>query len=216
MMDQTVTINVDAKTQAGHPVLLQAKVSGPSGTTTLDVQPNSGASLADVKWGTYKITVPAEINSSDATYKFAGWSDAAVAGNTRTVDVIENSKFTAVYSAQYLLAVTSEKGMVSGNGYYDEGKTATISISSATAGNILIGSSFNGWTGDIRSASQTASVVMDGPKTVKAEWADSYVLLFALLGAAGAGGFVAYLKVIKPKMVAKAKARAPDLDWYKS
>jgi hypothetical protein len=57
---------------------------------------------------------------------------------------------------------------------------------------------------------------MDGPKTVKAQWADSYVVIFALVGAAGAGGFVAYLKVIKPKMEAKAKARAPDLDWYKS
>jgi hypothetical protein len=215
-LDQTVTINVDAKTQAGQPVRLQAKLSGPSGTKTLDVKPNSGSSLADVKWGTYKITVPAEINAADAKYKFAGWSDGAVAGNTRTADVIGDSTFTAVYSAQYLLAVTSEKGTVSGGGYYEEGKTATVSISSVTAGNFLVGSSFNGWTGDIQSASQSANIVMDSPKTIKAQWADSYVVIFALVGAAGAGGFVAYLKVIKPKMEAKAKARAPDLDWYKS
>lgn len=219
LLDQTVTFNVGAKTQAGQPVQLQAKVSGPGGTKTLDVKPSSGASMADVKWGTYRITVPAEINASGAKYKFAGWSDgndAATAGNSRTVDVIGDRKFTAIYSAQYLLTVASEKGTVSGGGYYEEGKTATISISSVTAGNLLIGSSFNGWTGDIRSATQTADVVMDGPKTVKAEWADSYVLVFVLVGAAGAGGFVAYLKVIKPKMVAKAKARTPDLDWYKS
>jgi hypothetical protein len=215
-LEQTVTMNINAKTKAGQPVPLQAKISGPSGSKTLDVKSNAGASLANVKWGTYTITVPTQIDSSDSKFKFAGWSDGATAGNTRTVNMIEDTTFTAIYSAQYLVTVSSEKGTVSGSGYYEEGKTTTISVSPTTTGNFLVPSSFKGWTGDLQSSSPTANIVMDSPKTVKAMWADSYLIVYALIGAAGGGGAVAYLKVIKPKMVAKAKARAPDLDWYKS
>ena len=57
---------------------------------------------------------------------------------------------------------------------------------------------------------------MDGPKTIKAEWKDNYVKLLGLLAAAGGGGFAAYFKVVRPKRMAQAKARTPDLDWYKS
>jgi hypothetical protein len=216
LLEQTVTIGVDAKTEGGQPVPLQAKVAGPSGTKTLDIKTNSQSALVDVKWGTYKISVPAEVNTANARFKFTGWSDG-VAENSRTTDVIRDSTFTAKYSAEYLLTVTSEKGMVSGGGYYKEGKTAVISISPTTAGNLLVSSSFHGWTGDVRSESQpTTSIVMNGPKTIKAEWADSYIIVLVMIGAAGAGGFILYHKMIKPRMVAKAKSRAPDLDWYKS
>jgi List-Bact-rpt repeat protein len=115
-----------------------------------------------------------------------------------------------------LMTVISEKGIATGGGYYDEGKTATVSVTPTTAGNFLVPSSFKSWTGDLQTSSQTATIVMDSPKTIKAMWADSYLIVYALVGAAGAGVAVAYLKVIKPKMVAKEKARAPDLDWYKS
>jgi hypothetical protein len=81
-----------------------------------------------------------------------------------------------------------------------------------------VDSSFSGWSGGaiLAPSSPATEVVMDGPKSVRAEWADSYVKLFGMVAAAGAGGFVAYYKVIKPKRDAAEKVKAPDLDWYKS
>jgi hypothetical protein len=79
-----------------------------------------------------------------------------------------------------------------------------------------IDSSFGGWTGDVRSASSNMNVLMDGPKSINAEWQNSYLKLFGIVGAMGAAGLVTFIKVIRPRRMAQEKARAPDLDWYKS
>lgn len=215
-LETVVDVTVNARTEGGNMVPLQAKVSGPSGSKTLSVKTASGASVENVRWGSYKISVPAEFATPDAKYKFARWSDG-VLHNPRTSDVISDSTFTAVYSAEYLVAVSSAKGEVSGAGaFYPEGQKAVISVYPATTGNLLIQSSFDGWTGSSLSKSPATEITMDGPKTLTAKWTDSYIGLMGLIGAAAAGGVVAYLKVIKPKKEAKAKERTPDLDWYKS
>lgn len=215
VLDQTVNININTRTEGGNSVQLQAKVSGPGGSKALSVKSASGASIENVKWGAYKISVPADLSTSDGRYKFVEWSDG-VKENPRTASVISDSTFTAVYSAQYLVTVSSAKATANGGGYYSEGEKATISMTPTTTGNFLIQSTFDGWTGNVRSNSPTAEVIVDGPKTINAEWKDNYIGMFVIAAAAGAGGFVTYQKVIKPKKEAKAKERAPDLDWYKS
>ena len=57
---------------------------------------------------------------------------------------------------------------------------------------------------------------MDGPKSITAEWQNSYLKLFGIVGAVGAAGFVTFVKVVRPRRKAQEKARAPDLDWYKT
>lgn len=214
-LEQAVNIHVGAMTEHGNPVQLQVKLQGPDGTDNLTVESGQTALMAEAEWGLYTITVPDELAEPDATYKFDRWSDGATE-NPRTINIVYDSTITAVYSAQYLLSVSSVKGAVGGGGYVPEGETAVISVTPSTIGGTLIDSSFDRWSGGIQSTSPTTEVVMDGPKTIKAEWKDNYVKLLGLLAAAGGGGFVAYYKVVRPKRVAQAKARAPDLDWYKS
>lgn len=213
-IDQNVDVYVEAKTEAGKSIPVQAKISTARIAKTINVKAGAPAGLEDVKWGTYKISVPAEFTSAGAMYSFVSWSDGVTA-NPRTEEIINDIGFTAIYSAKYLLTASTEIGTVTGNGYYSEGERASLSISPTSVSGFPTDKSFAGWSGDIRTESVTTDVVMDGPKTIKAEWSTSYLKLIAILGAAGGGGFAAYFKFIKPKKEAKEKARAPDLDWYK-
>ena len=114
------------------------------------------------------------------------------------------------------MQISSDEGNVAGGGYYAEGETATIAIEPTTSMGVLVDAYFAGWSGDLTSSATTASIVMDGPKSIKAEWDQSYVKMFALIAAAGAGGYMAYVKMIKPKMALRKREKPPDLDWYKS
>ena len=195
---------------------LTAKVSGPSGTKNVAVKATSSAlAFENAKWGTYKISVPDKLTLSDARYEFAEWSDG-VKENPRSIEIVGDSTVTAIYSAEYLLQLSSEKGIVLGSGYYAEGETAVASISTTEVMGFPVDSTFRGWTGDVRSSSPTMNVLMDGPKSINAEWQNSYLKLFGIVGAMGAAGFVTFVKVIKPRRKAQEKARAPDLDWYKA
>lgn len=214
-LEQTVAIYAEAKTEAGKPIGVQAKISGPGGTKTVSVKPGAPAGVDDVKWGTYTISVPGEFSSAGAIYQFTSWSDGVTA-NPRIESVIGDSGFTAIYSAQFLLTADTEIGTAIGAGYYAEGETATISISPTTFEGFPIDKSFASWSGDVQIASANAEIVMDGPKTIKAEWNTSYLKLIVILGVAAGGGYWGYYKVIKPKRDAIEKARAPDLDWYKT
>jgi hypothetical protein len=212
-LDQTVDVYVAATTEAGKPIAVQAKITG-SNTKTVNVKAGVPSGLDDVKFGTYKVGVPDEFTAAGARYTFVSWADG-VTENPRTETVIRDSGFTAVYSADFLLAIATERGTVTGSGYYPEGSIAAFSISQTSFDGFPIDQTFAGWSGDVRVASPTGEVTMDGPKTITAEWSAGYIKLIALLGAAGGGGFVAYFKVLKPKKEAIQKAKAPDLDWYK-
>jgi hypothetical protein len=215
-LDQLVDIRVDATTEGGRQIELNAKVTGPSGSRNVAVKATSAAlAFENAKWGTYRISVPDKLTLSDARYEFAGWSDG-MTENPRSIDIIDDSTVTAVYSAEYLLQLSSDKGIVSGGGYYAEGETAIVSISTTEITGFPLDSSFGGWTGDVRSSSSTMNVLMDGPKSINAEWQNSYLKLFGMVGAVGAAGVITFIKVIRPRRKAQEKARAPDLDWYKS
>ena len=215
-LDQLVDIRLDAMTEGGRQVELTAKVTGQSGTKNVAIKAVSSApAFENAKWGTYKISVPDKLNLSDGRYEFTEWSDG-VKENPRSMEIVGDSTITAIYSAEYLLQLSSEKGIVSGGGYYAEGETAVASISNTEVMGFPVDSSFSGWTGDIRSPSSTVSVLMDGPKTITAEWQNSYLKLFGIVGAVGAAGLITFIKVIRPRRKAQEKARAPDLDWYKS
>jgi hypothetical protein len=217
LLEQTIDVNIYAMTEGGNSVPLQAQVSGSSGTKTLNIAPGLPVKVENIEWGLHRVSVPAQLTTADAKYEFVQWSDG-VQQNSRPLNVIDGSTITAVYSAQYLLQVSSSKGATTGTGYYAEGDKATISVSPQTISGFPVDSSFSGWSGGavVAASSPATEVVVDGPKSVRAEWADSYVKLFGIVAAAGAGGFAAYYKVIKPKRDAAEKVKAPDLDWYKS
>lgn len=215
-LEQSVNIDLAAITEGGNSIRPALKVDGSTiPKKDIAVRSDSQAEIQNIRWGTYYIEAPETFSSPDGKFTFVQWFDGATE-NPRSFDVIQDSTITAVYSAQYLLQVSSDEGNVAGTGYYDEGETALISVEPTTSMGILTDAYFAGWSGDITSSSQTVSVVMDGPKHVKAEWNQSYVKLLALIAAAGGGGYMAYIKKIKPMMETRKKEKPPDLDWYKS
>lgn len=77
------------------------------------------------------------------------------------------------YRRQFYLQVRSERGVVEGGGWYDEGETATVRVLSR----IVAGESgderyiFTGWGGDASGQGERSNPIrMDGPKTAIANW----------------------------------------------
>ncbi len=106
---------------------------------------------------------------------------------------------TAQYKQQYYLTVRTDQGTGYGEGWYDAGSTASFSVSTPVSTNYGVKIVFNGWQGDIQAGSQSATVLMDRPKTVIASWGtDPTVLnLTIALGIIAAfliaGGILAYV-----------------------
>lgn len=92
------------------------------------------------------------------------------------------------YQKQYYLKVISDYGNPQGEGWYDNGAKATFSVASPIpqAGVLgLLGGRivFKAWTGDAPSTSVSASIWMNGPKTVTAEWNTDNTMVYVVIGA---------------------------------
>ncbi|RLE59135.1 MAG: hypothetical protein DRJ32_05190, partial [Thermoprotei archaeon] len=81
--------------------------------------------------GSYQVKVPEILSLGDERYVFNEWSDGETDA-TRTIELEDDLDLTAEYTRQFYVRVTSPYGTTSGEGWYDEGSTATISVSSTT------------------------------------------------------------------------------------
>jgi hypothetical protein len=215
-LSQTVDVVVRAVSEGGTDIPAQFKIAAAStAVKSYNTLAEKPATFNNAKWGIYRITAPEEFANSAGKFKFVSWSDGRTE-NPRSFEVVQDTEIQAVYSAQFMLQATSAYGATTGSGLYNEGEIATISLGTTAISEGLIDKNFAGWSGDTMSDAQTTQVKMDGPKVITAQWQDSYLKL-AILGAAVAGGgIMAYIKVLKPRKQMAEKARAPDLDWYKS
>lgn len=212
---KVVKISVSAISEGDRPVTAQIGVKGPTSAKGDTARPGAPITLTDAKFGSYTLSPKAEIKTADTILNFARWSDGSTV-NPRTINVLEDTEITAIYTAQYKLTLQSEQGTAIGAGFYAEGAKVPFSISPTSVTGILIDKNFAGWSGGIAVASPTAEVTMNSPVTVTAVWTDSYLKVILIIGAAGGGGFAYYIKVFKPKKEAIEKDKAPDLDWFKS
>lgn len=88
----------------------------------------------------------------------------------------------AQYKQQYYLKVLTDQGVPYGEGWYDAGSSAQVYVSTPVSTAYGVSIVFNGWQGGIQSQSQSASVLMDGPKTVIASWrADPTILNLTII-----------------------------------
>jgi hypothetical protein len=131
---------------------------------------------------TATLSVPAQVlNGQDGSrLVFQGWSvDGRNTQPAATLVVKMDSAHvvTAQYKQQYYLSVRTDQGIVYGEGWYDAGNTATIYVSTPANPGYGVSFVFNGWQGDIQSNSQSATVLMDKPKTVIASWRTDQTLL---------------------------------------
>lgn len=134
-----------------------------------------------------------EIDLGNRTrYAFKLWSDD-VSSADRTLKVTSPLGLTSLWSKQYYLRPISEYGNPQGEGWYDEGSTATFSVMSPLG--FLIQEVFAGWSGDSSSTSPTATVVMDSQKLVTATWRTDYTQLLLVIGVVAAVAAIGALLV---------------------
>jgi len=148
----------------------------PSGTTilTLDGEGYSSAPPALI-WApgsAHSLEVPSLVDAGVGTrYVFTSWDDGDTSAS-RTIS--QGGAYTASYKMQYLLTIESAYGEPEGAGWYDADSTAHIQVASiegATTKYI-----FTGWSGDFTSNTATASVTMDSPKAITANWRTEHLL----------------------------------------
>ena len=86
---------------------------------------------------------------------------------------------TANWRTQYLLTINSDYGAPAGAGWYGEGTTATISVEPVQGS--VIRHIFDGWSGDLTSSTASASVTMNAPKVITANWHTDYMQLYIII-----------------------------------
>jgi len=110
-------------------------------------------------------------------YVFDSWDD----GTQSTFRTISSGGvYTANYTTRYYLTVESDYGDPQGEGWYDSGSMATISVTSPEG--TIIRQVFTDWSGDYSDTAASASITMDGPKTVTANWKNDYSQLYMIIG----------------------------------
>ncbi|MBL8222482.1 MAG: hypothetical protein JNL62_24805, partial [Bryobacterales bacterium] len=127
-------------------------------------------------------------------YGFANWTgpnlNSSSANTTITVPAT-SSTYTANFNTQYLLTVNVTPifggdvgiGPAGSNGYHNSGTTVTLLAS------VSAGYGFVGYSGAVTSTSTNVQVLMNGPKTVTANFAScSYTLASSSLSFTSAGG----------------------------
>jgi len=131
----------------------------------------------------HTFSVESTVSGTTGTqYVFTSWSDNNTL-TSRSVVASTSTSYTASFKTQYLLTVISDQGSTSGGGWYDEGATAyaTLDKGTVSAGPIEDWV-FIGWSGDASGTSLTSNTtVMDGPKTVTAQWVKQFNMNFYII-----------------------------------
>jgi hypothetical protein len=137
--------------------------------------------------GPHAIQIPFEISTGTGRkIVFVKWRDGETS-NSRTLTLTDDTTLIATYKTQYLLTVNSPIGTPQGSGWYDDGSSTQFSVASplrveGVMG--ILGSKyvFQHWNGDSTATTATASVTMDGPKTVTAEWRTDNTMPYITIG----------------------------------
>jgi hypothetical protein len=98
--------------------------------------------------------------------------------NDNRTSITQPTTILATYKTQYYLTVTSTYGTVNGAGWYDNGTTATATVTSGTVSGVTgVQYLFTVWSGDASGSALTSSgITMNNPKTAIANWKTQYYL----------------------------------------
>jgi hypothetical protein len=158
---------------------------------TVSAQPQSAPTPQGANW--YNAGDTATLQSggqsiptgSGSQLMFQGWSvDGGAPQSGSSLNVVMNAphSVTELYTQQYYLNVQSDSP-TTGSGWYNAGSTAPFYASTPMSSTYGVNIVFNGWQGDSQSGSQSASVLMDGPKNVVATWRQDATVLYVTIGA---------------------------------
>jgi hypothetical protein len=156
--------------------------SGPTSTIGFDGSEypvnNTSPPVLSMRPGVHQLeTLPIIQSKVGERFVFVGWSDG-VNSNPRQFVISGDASIVALYRTEYYLSVKSERGQVSGEGWYPGGsrpRFAVVPTSNASSwlGLLTENYKFAGWSGDSNSSNTLASVTMNGPKNVEAKWTRS-------------------------------------------
>jgi len=141
-------------------------------------------------------------------------------GQNLIVFVDGPTEVTAEWKSQYFLDVQSTtKVKVKGSGWYDLGRMVPISVDNlSTPAGMWSAETFDRWTGDIDKETANARVMMNGPKSVVAEFkvdnTPGIVNSIILAAMAGVGALV-FKKTRKNIKFSKTPKRPEDFEEYK-
>jgi hypothetical protein len=113
---------------------------------------------------------------------FTGWSGSITSNKTTiTVKLDTYKSIGANWKTQYYVRVITSLAQATGEGWYDEGSTATVSVSPTSIG-FLLPQVFQGWEGDIKSSNSEVIFQVSSPKLLQAKWGTDYTQLIILAG----------------------------------
>ena len=129
--------------------------------------------------GAYKIKAASEVSKDSIRYVFVEWEDGST-DNPRAIEILDDIVLEAKYVKQYFIDVQSSYGEVEGGGWYNEGDTATVSVSETIVdhGNDTR-RVFTEWMdteGNVLSSEQTYSFTVTQPITLIAKWDTQYYI----------------------------------------
>jgi uncharacterized repeat protein (TIGR02543 family) len=148
----------------------------PYGTTVLTIDGETYTSAPEpmlwIPGVSHTITVPQLVDPGSGTrYVFIQWDD----GSVTVTRVVTQGSYTANYDKEHLLEVISAFGGPQGSGWYKDGASAGFSVTDYVE---LPDTKhyFTGWSGDYTGTSSSASIYMDAPQSVTANWRHEYLL----------------------------------------
>jgi len=161
--------------------------SNPTGTNFVKVDDATITTPTTFDWvvnSTHTLEALSPVEGATGTqYVWVNWNDGGDQTHIYTVPT-SSTTVTANYKTQYYLKVNSAYGTTSGEGWYDEGVTTSVSVATDTIdlapGERVV---FVGWSGDATGTGLTSDpITMDGPKIAEALWKTQYLVSFTQTG----------------------------------
>ena len=141
---------------------------------------SNGVVTVSVLPGVHNVAAESPVNISQGSRGlFDRWGDGELS-NPRSLNISSDTSLSAEYNIQFYLSINGSGGVVSGEGWYDQGATANATAVSPC--NIVENQSrivFNSWSGDFDSSSPTLTFTMDSPHSLNATWTLQYYLSIA-------------------------------------
>ena len=112
--------------------------------------------------------------SQGSRYVFSSWSDGADIARTYQVPGT-NDNLSINFKKQYYLSLDTPHGNPQGEGWYDENKNVSFSVTTPEVDSTTR-YLFNSWGGDYSGTTPSGSVTMNSPKIITASWDTQYYL----------------------------------------
>jgi hypothetical protein len=132
-------------------------------------------------------TSPCNVVEKKSRMVFVGWHGATTSTLNTVALIMDSPKsLTATWKTQYYLIVETKRGTAAGEGWYDADSTAEFSVPSEVPMEAPFGTFggryfFSGWSGDSKSSTPRATVLMDKAHTVVADWSSDYMVTILII-----------------------------------